>query len=391
MRESMKPSFVKVDHCRVCLSVNIADLGIRKNFYLMNVDQTVSLSYAICKDCQFVFHGEYVGDDFLGDYYKLSPMLRREESTVYEIDQNQRQGDFLKRHLNIEGWSVLEIGAHTGAFLAHLHKRYGCRSYFDELSEEARRVLASQQGLTDYRDVVKDTQMDMVVLRHVLEHIFGLDGFLDYVRAILKPDGYLFIEVPDWSWLDEHTDPLIFEHLNQFSTHNLIYLMRRNGWQSEAVEKSIVEDDPATPNRVQRLLFRPTRVVGQGNEKIVEQFQQFHQDCYERGTRRLEELVETIGKGKRIALYPASHLTFTALHESSISEADIVGIFDIDPKKKGKVVAGIEVFPAANLKEVRPDMILLFTMGYEREIRESFKEMGLASEVISITQLLGKL
>lgn len=386
----MKPSFVKVDHCRVCLSANIADLGIRKSFYLMNVDQTVPLSYAICKDCQFVFHGEYVGNDFLDHYYKQSPMLRRKEPTAYEINQNQRQSDFLKRHLNIEGLSVLEIGAHAGAFLVHLHKSYGCKCYFDELSEEARTVLVSKQRLIDYRSVLQDTKMDMVLLRHVLEHIFGLDGFLDYVKSILKPDGYLFIEVPDWSWLDEHTDPLIFEHLNQFSTYSLIYLMRRNGWQCEAVEKSIVADDPATPNRVQRLLFRSTRVVGQGNGKIVEQFQQFYQSFYERGTRRLDDLVATIDKRKRIALYPASHLTFAALLESTIGEANIVGIFDVDPKKRGKMVAGVEVFPALSLKEVRPDMILLFTMGYEREIRESFKEMGLASEVISITQLLGK-
>ena len=91
-----------------------------------------------------------------------------------------------------------------------------------------------------------------------------------------------------------------------------------------------------------------------------------------------------------LALYPASHLTFAALLESTIGEANVVGIFDIDPKKIGKVVAGIEVIPAAKLKEVRPDMILLFTMGYEREIRESFKEMGLDSEVISIMQMLGK-
>ena len=386
----MKPSFIKINHCRVCLSANVTDLGIRKNFYLINMDQTVPLPYAVCKECQFVFHGEYVGDDFLNHYYKLSPMLRRQEPTIYELDQNQRQGDFLTRHLNIDGWSVLEIGAHTGAFLVHLHNRYGCHPYFDELSDEARQVLASQPGLTDYRSAAQDTKMDMVVLRHVLEHIFELDGFLDYVKSILKPDGYLFIEVPDWSWLDEHTDPLVFEHLNQFSTYNLIYLMRRNGWQCAAVEKSIVADDPATPNRAQRLLFRPTRVVGQGNAKIVEQFQQFYQDCYGRGIRRLDDLVAAIDKGKRIALYPASHLTFTALLESTIGEANVAGIFDVDPKKNGKVVAGFEVFPAAKLKEVRPDIILLFTMGYEREIRESFKEMGLTSEVISITQLLGK-
>ena len=386
----MNPSFVKVNHCRVCHSESVADLEIRKNYYLMNMNQTVSISYAICKECHFVFQGEYVGDDFLDKYYRLSPMLRRDDPTAYEVDQNKRQGDFLKRHLNIEGWSVLEIGAHAGAFLVHLNNRFGCQSYFDELSEEARKVLASKQGLIDYRNVEQGTKVHMVILRHVLEHIFDLDGFLSYVKSNLKPDGYLFVEVPDWSWLDEHTDQLIFEHLNQFSTNNLIHLMRRNGWQCEVVEKSIVADDPATPNRVQRLLFRPTRLAGPGDVKIVEQFQQYYHNFHERGIRKLDKLIADIGKGKRIALYPASHLTFTALNESILCEANIVGIFDIDSKKHGKTVAGIQVFPAFKLKEVEPDIILLFTLGYEREIRESFQAMGLASEVISISQMLSK-
>jgi len=38
----MNPSYTKVNHCRVCGSENITDLEIDKNFYLMNLDQTVS-------------------------------------------------------------------------------------------------------------------------------------------------------------------------------------------------------------------------------------------------------------------------------------------------------------------------------------------------------------
>jgi hypothetical protein len=356
----------------------------------MNLDHVVQLTYAICNKCHFVFHNEYVGDDFLNAYYKLSPMLRRKDPTEYEIAQNQRQSNFLKQHLNIEGWNVLEIGAHAGAFLTHLYKYHKCHPYFDELSDEARKILAFQEGLKDYRSEPQDIKMDLVVLRHVLEHIFHLDEFLDYVKLILKPKGYLFIEVPDWSLLDKYTDPLIFEHLNHFSTYNLIYLMRRNGWQCEALEKSIKADDPTTPNRVQRLLFQPMSLVEKNNEKIADQFKNFYQDHYLRGILKLDNLVSTIGEEKTIALYPASHLTFTALLESNISKANIVGIFDIDPKKIGKLVTGIEIFPAISLQYVKPDIILLFTMGYEHEIRQSFKKMNLTAEVISITQLLMK-
>ena len=90
----MNPSYTKVNHCRVCGSENITDLEIDKNFYLMNLDQTVLLSYAVCMNCQFIFHGEYVGDEYLENYYKRSTMLRRREPTEFEVDQGKRQSDF---------------------------------------------------------------------------------------------------------------------------------------------------------------------------------------------------------------------------------------------------------------------------------------------------------
>jgi hypothetical protein len=163
--------------------------------------------------------------------------------------------------------------------------------------------------------------------------------------------------------------------------------MKRLGWQCEAVEKSIVADDPATPNRVQRLLFRPTAIPVLNDSLIVKTIQNFYQDVYGKGNTAINELLN-IDKNKKIALYPASHLTFAALNESNLKQANIIGMFDIDTKKHGKIIEGVEVYPAQKLKDYMPDLILLFTMGYEREIRNSFNEMGLTSEVISITQLL---
>ena len=387
----MRPLYSKVTFCRACGSENITATEINKNYYLLNLDQTVSLSYAVCNECQFIFQSEYVGDDFLEYYYKKSPMLRRTEPTKFEVDQNRRQAEFVSRHISLKEKSVLEIGAHAGAFLVYLYQEFGCNAYYDELSVEARRVLSMQDGIMDYSVASPGAKIDLIILRHVLEHIYELESFIDYVRSIINERGYLFVEVPDWSWLDRQTDPFVFEHINQFSTYNLINLMRRMGWQCEAVEKSIVADDPATPNRVQRLLFTPSDFIGRKNSNIGYYVSRFYNDVYGQGNIAINKLIAGLDRSKKLALYPASHLTFAALCESDLLDANLVGIFDIDSKKHGKVVEGVEVYPADRLKECEPDIILLFTMGYEREIRNSFDEMGVEAEVISISQIISDL
>ena len=133
-------------------------------------------------------------------------MLRTKKETAFGKDQNIRQANFLSRYVPIEGKDVLEIGAHAGSFLRHLHKEYGSKVYYEELSEEARQLLSSFNELNDFRECADNIQMDVVVLRHVLEHIHDLGGFLNYLKTVVNDDGDIFIEVPDWSFFDENVD-----------------------------------------------------------------------------------------------------------------------------------------------------------------------------------------
>ena len=384
----MNPKLTLVNSCRVCGSESIRSMGVKRRYYLSNLCQTIELSYAVCEACQFIFQGEYVGDEFLNYYYSQSPMLRRKEPTVFEKDQNRRQAEFLSKHVALKGRRVLEIGAHAGAFLSHLHKSFDCSAYFEELSEEARTVLASQEGLVDFRTQKDGAKVDIVILRHVLEHIFDLDGFLNYVGTLLSEDGSLFIEVPDWSCYDSHTDPLIFEHLNQFNSANIVQLLARLGWRLEALEKSIHPDDPASPNRVQRIIAQPSLIPRPGSSEIVDAFRAFARVQYDGWRIAINALLDGEFAGKKIALYPASHLTFEALAESNLSRANLVGMYDIDVKKQGQKILGLNVYAPGELKKADPDVIFVFTMGYEREIRDSFDAMGLTAKVISITELV---
>ena len=75
----MKPKTIPVKTCRVCKSDSIRDLEITREYYLANLDQTIPMTYAICLECNFIFQGEYVGDDFLNYHYSHSCMLRTQD------------------------------------------------------------------------------------------------------------------------------------------------------------------------------------------------------------------------------------------------------------------------------------------------------------------------
>ena len=54
-------------------------------------------------------------------------MLRKQAATVYEMDQLERQSEFLFKNLDFKkNLNFLEIGAHTGHFLLHLKNNMDC-------------------------------------------------------------------------------------------------------------------------------------------------------------------------------------------------------------------------------------------------------------------------
>ncbi len=378
------PNYISVDHCRICGSKNIVDLNVAKNFYLLNLDLSIDMPYMACADCEFIFQGRYVGDDFLSTYYNKSPMLRRKTPNRYEIDQIERQANFVTRNIDIAKKRVLEIGSSTGFFLKYLHQKYSVDIYFDELSEEAVEILEEQSEFKNFHKF--DVKIDLIVLRHVLEHIYDLDSFLSHIDKITESKSMVFVEVPDWSHLDGDTDPLNFEHINQFNSGNVIDLFSRKGWSCEALEKSICATDPASPNRVQRFIFKKLNYFSD----IEPRFNQFMRLHHDRLNNSINEVLDNIDENESIALYPASHLTFSALRESNLKNANVVGFFDIDRKKHGKTLDDIEIFPAEDIVSINPNIVILLTMGYEAEIIRSLKSMGVKSKILPVSELLDK-
>lgn len=98
------------------------------------------------------------------------------------------------------GW-VLEIGFGDGSFLEALARK-GWDAYGIDISDEALEMARSKVGLSVMKGELLDCGMeesffDVVVMRHVLEHITNPGETLVEIRRILKQNGTVYITVPN--------------------------------------------------------------------------------------------------------------------------------------------------------------------------------------------------
>ncbi len=135
--------------------------------------------------------------------------------------------------------TVLEIGASSGDLLAELRSRTGARRAIAFEPDERNAALAGARGLDVRRQFFSQATVgagperaDLVVARHVVEHVFDLDDFFGALGAIAQPGSDLVLETPS---LDHHVataalNPFHVEHLHVFSLTSLAALAARHGW-----------------------------------------------------------------------------------------------------------------------------------------------------------------
>lgn len=100
--------------------------------------------------------------------------------------------------------TILDFGCGTGEFLAHAQKR-NLTIFGIEPNPTALKIAQTKLG----KDRISSgdiysipEQFDVITLWHVLEHIPHLENFLPTLISKLKPDGKLFIAVPNYQSYD---------------------------------------------------------------------------------------------------------------------------------------------------------------------------------------------
>jgi len=160
-----------------------------------------------------------------------------------------------------QGAYLFEMGSGFGAFLGRAASLRAdlrlCASEPDKNQREALLGLATVEFVDNFASL-EPASIDAVVAFHVLEHLLDPRGFLEAAAHKLRPDGYLWIEVPDLM-SDWRTRLFVHPaHLSYFCADHLKRL-------AEAAGLSVTRCGPHPLSTLQGTLWlearRPSRLL----------------------------------------------------------------------------------------------------------------------------------
>ena len=230
--------------CRICQSTNSKVIRDTLRY-------DVKRDVLQCLDCDFI----YLADAKRGEYYSgqeyrkhYGPDLTRKVS-CQEIFGTYlpAQGEMIKEIESIlrPDMKVLDIGCSTGHFLTALKDLVGERVGL-ELGKDEVEFIRTNLDVKVYDQPIEEVKItegpfDLITSFQVLEHIEEPQHFLEAIYRNLKPDGYLYLELPNLNdvlvstyQVKGYIDFFYHEpHVSYFSEQTLKKLLHKVGFDGE--------------------------------------------------------------------------------------------------------------------------------------------------------------
>lgn len=152
--------------------------------------------------------------------------------------------------LDLKGKNILDFGCFDGTFLSRIKNRnnrfYGIDASDYAVRKAKKKNIAVKQFFFDDKAKIpfKDKFFDMIIAGEIIEHIYDTDYFLQELKRILKPCGYLLISTPNVAslgrrlWLLLGKNPIIelspndkesVGHIRYFTFETLKGLLEKYG------------------------------------------------------------------------------------------------------------------------------------------------------------------
>lgn len=216
-----------------------------------------------CPECCHGFLTDQISVDsklyYDGEYRK--EFSHRAEATntdpreIFEIYKLFQQGrlDIIEPKLTGDS-RLLEVGASSGQFLVHLINKVSLVNAI-ELDSACCRFLGETLGVDADSTYLSESrfsgnQYDVVCAFQVMEHVDDSVAFLESLRRVTAPGGWIFIEVPNlqdpllsvWS---PHAYSRFFyhsAHVHYFTEHSLTKVANSAGFSAENIEIVFTQD-----------------------------------------------------------------------------------------------------------------------------------------------------
>lgn len=342
------------------------------------------LNLEVCEDCSFVFNSVF---DFSKLAYGKDYDNTQLCSAYFDAYLDGLVKDMVERQ-GVRNSTIVEVGCGKGQFLRKLvsYPGAGNRGFgFDpsyagpDTDLDGRLVFRRCY----YDDTCTDVAADVVVCRHVIEHVPEPLVLLRSVRAALGHSlkARVFFETPCVEWIlrNRVVWDFFYEHCSLFSTTSLSLAFRRTGFAVERVEhifggqylwlEARAGDEAATVVRSCPETAALARDYG-ANEEAMR-------------NRWLDRLLELKARGN-VALWGAGAkgATFANLVDPDCAIIDCV--IDLNPNKQGRYIPGTghPIVAPADIIRRGVNSAVLMNPNYREENLQLLAEAGIELDLI---------
>ena len=200
-------------NCPICHSRQIRFVSKIKDF--TNSEEKEDFVFSQCQDCRILFQSKRPSVNEIKEYY-------REDYQPYKNDYNllvrwfiksrtlleiKKYNKLLKIRDNFNQVRVLEIGCAKGEYLKSLRDWRGYQVIGLEIDKKSVEYAKKEYSL-DVRGGELLSQnfptnnFDIVIMNHVLEHLYNPLEMLKEIYRILRPEGLLVIKTPDFEVME---------------------------------------------------------------------------------------------------------------------------------------------------------------------------------------------
>jgi SAM-dependent methyltransferase len=267
--------FVK---CNLCGGQDYKRLFFARDYLLPREEE---FQLVKCPQCGLVFLNPRPSTCEIGHYYPqgffYNPNIKKEAEYG-----DEKKVDIIERLK--KGKCILDIGCAKGEFLGKMQSK-GWEVFGVDISTMASTYAREKLGIKNiYNQDLLDVNLpehyfDVVTLWHVIEHLPDPLGTLKKISRLLKEDGILIIECPNFDSLARRIFknkwfPLFIpRHFYQFTPQILKKMLEIGGFTIEKINYKII---PAMNMALLKLsvlqwlgLHRPLEETGDGTEKEI--------------------------------------------------------------------------------------------------------------------------
>jgi hypothetical protein len=333
-----------------------------------------------CPACGLIFNSSF---DARQIEYEQGYDNRQSFSPAFRRHMADLASELVARH-NLQGKRILEVGCGQGDFLTLICEQAGMRGVgYDSAYRGPRTRLGGRVRFFDRYVEASDisAHFDVVVCRHVVEHIGAIGAFLSELAAIAHTcrAAVTVIETPNFEWTAANACfwDVFYEHCNYFTRPSLAYLCRRAGF-------SIARQRLAFGGQYQvlelRVAGRQRRAVALPERPI--ELAAFQRDS-EAAVSSLRLQLERHGARSGWAIWGAGAKGVALANR--LRQIPPRFVVDSNPAKQGCVIpaTAVPIIAPEDPRLLQLDLILVANPNYVSEVESTLEQVGFSGTVLA--------